>query len=250
MTPKPSRAEEIQRKYYSDTASKYEQMHAHEGVDDDLNIGFAQSVLRMVEARSVLDVGTATGRGLRHLKDAVPNAFVCGVEPVAALAEQAVKSGNTASGSFVLASGRALPFPDRSFDAVCEFAVLHHVSDPNAVVREMLRVAKKAVLISDSNRFGQGSPLARLIKLSLYKSKLWSSFNFMRTFGKGYRITEGDGLSYSYSVYDSFGLLRQWADHIILYSGAEKHAKSWIHPLLTSGGVFVCALKSRRLWDD
>ena len=250
MPPKLSRAEEIQRKYYSDTASKYEQMHAHEGVDDDLNIGFALSLLRMVEARSVLDVGTATGRGLRHLKDAVPNAFVCGIEPVAALAEQAVKSGNTASGSFVLGSGSALPFPDRSFDAVCEFAVLHHVSDPNAVVREMLRVAKRAVLISDSNRFGQGSPLARLIKLGLYKSKLWSSFNFVRTFGKGYRITEGDGLSYSYSVYDSFELLRQWADHIILYSDAEKHAKSCIHPLLTSGGVLVCALKSRTLWNE
>jgi hypothetical protein len=107
----------------------------------------------------------------------------------------------------------------------------------------MLRVAKKAVLISDSNRFGQGSRTARLIKLGLYKSKLWGAYNYLRTSGKGYRITEGDGVAYSYSVYDSFELISQWADKIIFYSSVDKKARSWAHPLLNSGAVLLCALK-------
>jgi ubiquinone/menaquinone biosynthesis C-methylase UbiE len=218
-------------------------MHAHEGAGDSTSNKFVHSVLRMINARSVLDVGTATGRGLRDLKEAMPDGFVCGVEPVAALLEQAAKNGHAASGSLVRGSGAALPFADGSFDAVCEFAVLHHVPDPNAIVKEMLRVARKAVLISDSNRFGQGSRAARLIKLGLYKSKLWGAYNYLRTSGKGYQITEGDGLAYSYSVYDSFHLLSQWADSIILYSGVDKAKPTWAHPLLNSGAAFVCALK-------
>ncbi|MGC2466039.1 MAG: class I SAM-dependent methyltransferase [Candidatus Acidiferrum sp.] len=243
MTPNFDRGVEVQRKYYTDTAARYEQMHEHEGCGDLLANKFVHTILRMIEARSVLDVGTATGRGLRTLKEAVPNAFVCGVEPVAALLEQAVHNGNSAAGPVVCGSGAALPFVDSSFDVVCEFGVLHHVANPNAVVKEMLRVAKKAVLISDSNRFGQGSRAARLIKLGLYKSKLWGAYNYVRTSGRGYRVTQGDGVSYSYSVYDSFELISQWADRIIFYSGTDKGASSWAHPLLNAGGVLVCALK-------
>ena len=243
MVPKLERGVEMQRKYYTDTATRYEQMHEHEGAGDVIGTRFVVSILRMIEARSVLDVGTATGRGLRDLKEALPNGFVCGIEPVAALLEQAVQRGNTAGGLVVQGTGAALPFADSSFDVVCETAVLHHVANPNAVVKEMLRVAKKAVLISDSNRFGQGSRAARLIKLGLYKSKLWGTYNYLRTSGKGYRITEGDGVAYSYSVYDSFELISQWADKIIFYSSVDKKARSWAHPLLTSGALLLCALK-------
>jgi ubiquinone/menaquinone biosynthesis C-methylase UbiE len=243
MAQKPDPGVAIQRKYYTDTAARYEQMHEHEGSGDPLINKFVLSVLRMIDARSVLDVGTATGRGLRDLRQAIPDGFVCGVEPVAALLDQAVQNANASSGSLVRASGAALPFADASFDAVCEFAVLHHVPEPNAVVMEMLRVAKKAVLISDSNRFGQGSRAARLLKLGLYKSKLWGAYNFLRTSGKGYQITEGDGLAYSYSVYDSFHLLTQWADRIILYSGIDKTNPTWAHPLLNSGAALICAVK-------
>lgn len=235
--------ERIQRQYYTETASRYDQMHGHEGSGDPLSIRFVQSMLRMIEARSVLDVGTATGRCLPDLRVALPDGFVCGLEPVAALVQQAVKQGNAMPGSIVLGSGCALPFADGSFDAVCEFAVLHHVADPNAVVREILRVAKKAVFISDSNRFGQGTRAARLVKLGLYKLRLWNAYTLLRTAGKRYRITEGDGLAYSYSVYDSFDLIYKWANRIILYSGTDQRARSWAHPLLNCEGVHICALR-------
>ncbi len=245
MVPNSHRATEIQRQYYSENAARYEEMHAHEGSTDAFSMKFFHAILRMLDAQSVLDVGTATGRNLRDLKEGLPHLSVCGVEPVAALVEQAIQKGNDAFGSILQASGEKLPFSDASFDVVCEFAVLHHAHDPSAVVKEMLRVAKKAVFISDSNRFGQGSRAARLIKLGLYKSRLWGIFNYLKTFGKGYLISEGDGLAYSYSVYDSFEEIAQWADRMILIPSGNEKVSSWLHPLLTTSGVIVCALREK-----
>jgi ubiquinone/menaquinone biosynthesis C-methylase UbiE len=243
MATGSAKAVQIQRQYYEKTASRYDSMHAQEGPTDATVAKFVHGLMRTLEVRSVLDVGTATGLGMREIKAGLPEAFVCGVEPVAGLIRQAAVNGGAGSGPVIRATGEALPFPDASFDAVCEFAILHHVSNPNAIVREMTRVAKKAVFLCDSNRFGQGSALARFIKLALYKSGLWGIYNYLRTGGKGYRITEGDGLAYSYSVYDSFELVARWADRVILIPCDRSKEMSWLHPLLTSGGVLVCAIK-------
>jgi ubiquinone/menaquinone biosynthesis C-methylase UbiE len=243
MATKLTQAVEIQRKYYANTAGRYDSMHAGEGASDPSIFMFVHSMLRMLDVKSVLDVGTATGTAILGLKEAFPRTLVCGVEPVATLLEQAVRSG-VPRGALVCAMGEALPFPDGAFDAVCEFAVLHHAENPASVVKEMLRVARRAVFICDSNRFGQGSRMARLTKLVIYKSGLWGLFNYLRTRGKRYMITEGDGLAYSYSVYDSFELVARWADRVILVpTGSGGKARSWFHPLLNSAGVLVCAIK-------
>lgn len=246
MTPGAQRAAEIQRQYYSDTAGRYERMHAHEGAGDAFSAKLLQAVVRLVDARSVLDVGAATGLSLRILKDALPHVSACGIEPVRELIAQAAASGLAAPGPIIQARGQALPFSDASFDVVCEFGILHHVPDPGAVAKEMLRVARKAVFISDSNRFGQGSRVHRIVKLLLFKSRLWGVFNHLRTFGKGFLFSEGDGLFYFYSVYDSFEQIARWADRLMLIPNGEQKVKSWLHPLLTSGGVIVCALRESK----
>jgi ubiquinone/menaquinone biosynthesis C-methylase UbiE len=184
MTSKPNPAVAIQREYYTETAARYDSMHAHEGGTDASITKFIYAFAAMLEVRTILDVGTATGSAVRDLKEAMPGVFVCGVEPVGALVQQAVKNANTKSGPIVQATGEALPFANASFDAVCEFATLHHAANPTAVVKEMLRVARKAVFICDSNRFGQGSLAARVLKLALYKVGLWRTFDYLRTGGK------------------------------------------------------------------
>ena len=243
MADNADRGVALQRKYYTDTAERYEQMHELEPGSDSSDLDFISSLLRMLQARTLLDVGTASGRTLRNLKSAIPELRICGLEPVGALLDEAVARGSSTSGALIQGKGQALPFADKSFDAVCEFAILHHVPDPAAVVGEMLRVAKKAVILSDCNRFGQGPPLLRLAKLGLYKARLWDAFNYLRTSGKGYRITEGDGVAYSYSVYDSFDQIARWAQRIILVAGDKTKPASWVHPLLTSGSVILCATR-------
>ena len=243
MSIKTDRAREIQRQYYTKTASQYDCMHAHEGSTDTSTTFYMHALLRALQVRSLLDVGTATGLGMRNMKEMLPELFICGVEPVAALIQQGIQDGNHSSVPIIRASGEALPFSDQSFDAVCEFSTLHHVANPNTVVKEMLRVARRAVFICDGNRFGQGSRSARLLKLALHWSKLWPVFDFLRTRGRGYMISEGDGLWYSYSIYDSFDLVARWADRIILVPAAKEKASSWLHPLLNSSGVLLCGIK-------
>src|SRR5271165_1586285 len=185
--PKTSQdATTIQREYYTETASRYDTMHANESAGDAPTNRFILSMLQLAGVKSFLDVGSATGRGLADFAADLPGALVCGVEPVAALLKQAVDAGVLRSAALVRGSGESLPFANASFDAVCEISILHHVPDPSIVVSEMLRVARKLVVIVDCNRFGQGSLAARWFKLFLYKSGLWGVFNYVRTTGKRY----------------------------------------------------------------
>jgi ubiquinone/menaquinone biosynthesis C-methylase UbiE len=236
-------AVEIQRKYYTNTAPRYDSMHAHEGADDPACRRLIISILRSMEIQSLLDVGSATGRGLQDFAAMLPGALVCGVEPVRALIKQGVSAGNTQTISLLQASGDALPFADASFDAVSEFSTLHHVPNPSAVVREMLRVARRAVVIVDCNRFAQGSLPTRLFKLLLYKIGLWYAFDLVRTRGRRYQISEGDGLFFSYSVYDSYDLVESWADRLFILPSGLTHSRSWFHPLLTAEGVILVGIR-------
>jgi ubiquinone/menaquinone biosynthesis C-methylase UbiE len=72
MPSKPDPAVTIQRKYYTDTASRYDHMHAHEGGTDAAITKFMYALLRMREIRTILDVGTATGAGMRDLQQGPP----------------------------------------------------------------------------------------------------------------------------------------------------------------------------------
>jgi ubiquinone/menaquinone biosynthesis C-methylase UbiE len=231
-----------QRKYYTETASRYDAMHAHEAGDDDAGLEILFSALRALEVRTLLDVGSATGRVLPRLAEGLSNTLICGVEPVVALVRQGISSGVNKGLPLLLASGDALPFSDKSFDAVCEFGILHHVPDPARVVQEMLRVARKAVVISDANRFGQGPLPLRIAKLLLFKLNLWDAFDFLRTRGKGYQVSEGDGVFYSYSVYDNYSQIGEWAGSIDLFSIGETRSSNWFRPLLTSGNVLLIAI--------
>jgi ubiquinone/menaquinone biosynthesis C-methylase UbiE len=237
------KAVSIQRQYYADTAAKYDAMHAHEADDNPRTLLWIYGLLRMIEARTVLDVGAGTGRYIRRLLDDLPELSVRGIEPVGAQIEEAVRKKGIPEGVITQGTGEALPFEDSSFDVVCCFGMLHHVPKPDTVVREALRVARQAVIIVDGNRFGQGSWPLRLLKLALYKTGLWGVVNQIKTGGKGYLVTPGDGLAYSYSVYDSFDRLSEWADQLAVIPTGDYETTSWFHPLLTSSAVIVCAIK-------
>src|SRR5260221_14783424 len=124
-----------QRRYYTETASRYDAMHAHEAVDDDAGMQRLFSVLRTLDVRSLLDVGSATGRGLPKLSQGLPDALICGVEPVEALVRQGISSGGKQRFALFLARGHAPPFVDKSFHANWEFCNLHARPDTGRVNR-------------------------------------------------------------------------------------------------------------------
>lgn len=245
MTDRSNKSPEyLQEQYYRRTASRYDELHTANATDEHF---VALECIEMLSTRygldTFLDVGAGTGRATRFLLNA--GRQVRGIEPVSALIEVAEAAG-VPKGLIVEGSGSALPFESCSFDAVVECGVLHHVKDPSRTVEEMIRVAKKAIFLSDSNRFGQGSLKTRLIKLLLYRSRLWNAATFVQTKGRMYTLSEGDGLSYSYSVYDSYDQLAQWADQVFLLSCSPDVAHtSWFHPLLTAPHVLLCAMRHR-----
>jgi ubiquinone/menaquinone biosynthesis C-methylase UbiE len=243
MSAKARDAVAAQRRYYTDTAARYDCMHAHESDDDQWNLQLVCALLQIIGAKSILDVGAGTGRGMQSVHSSAPSMLVCGAEPVAALIDEGIKKSHDSGVHFIQASGDALPFADDSFDAVCSFGILHHVPEPKVVVGEMLRVARKAVLVVDSNRFGQGPWPMRAAKLLLYKAGLWPLVNYAKTRARGYVFTEGDGIAFSYSAYDSFDQIAQWADRLMVIPSQPGKATSWLHPLLTATGVLVGAFK-------
>lgn len=234
--------EQLQAAYYSQTADNYDEAHTADPWDAHYTaLQLIYSVSDVLGLNTFLDVGAGTGRAVSFFRD--KGKEVIGVEPIQALIDQAIAKGLPKT-LILCGDGRSLPFDDHSFDAVLECAVLHHVAEPRLVVKEMMRVAKKAVFLSDSNRFGQGGMAARALKLTLYKMGLWKAARYVQTGGKYYTISDGDGLAYSYSIYDSYQQLAEWADTIwCLPTACDINSKSWLHPLLTSPHGLLCAIR-------
>jgi ubiquinone/menaquinone biosynthesis C-methylase UbiE len=192
----------IQRGYYAATAHKYDEMHLGEYDEHGFALAYMLAATEHLGIRSILDVGSGTGRVVIRVKEKLPTVRVVGVEPSAELREIGYRKG-LSSAELVAGDAMALGFDDGSFDLVCEFAALHHIPRPAVAVSEMLRVARKAIFISDDNNFGQGGRLSRLLKQAINSCGLWPLADRIKTKGKGYSISEGDGLAYSYSVFNN-----------------------------------------------
>jgi len=219
-------------------------VHVSDNDEHSLAIKFMIAMIGLYGIKSVLDVGSGTGRAVKALIDA--GIKVRGIEPVEELIAQGEANGIPA-GTIMQGYGQDLPFPDDSFDAVCQFGTLHHVKEPGPVIDEMLRCSSKAVFLSDTNRYGRAGMLARLTKLFLFKTGLWKTFYFAWTRGKNCDISDCDGIAYSYSVYDSMDQISAWADRIILIPTKVEGKKitSWLHPLLSSSHILLCAFKEK-----
>lgn len=50
--------------------------------------------------------------------------------------------------------GKVLPFPDKSFDVVCFVDVLHHTSEPEALLAEAARVTRQLIVLKDHTKDG------------------------------------------------------------------------------------------------
>jgi len=236
----------IQIEYYKKNAPFYDKMHVTEGDEHFIALQYISIFLNPLNISSILDVGCGTGRAIKYFSVHHPIIRVIGIEPVKELIYQAVDKNKIPPESIICGSGESLPFENASFDIVCAFGVMHHAPKPDLIIKEMMRVAKKAIFISDSNRFGQGPMLVRWIKLLLYKIKLWHIIDLIKTKGKGYAFSDGDGVAYSYSIFDSYNQLTKWADKIILIPTSKKIYQkiSWFHPLITSSHILICAIKN------
>jgi ubiquinone/menaquinone biosynthesis C-methylase UbiE len=201
----------IQLEYYEATASAYDDDHA---IENAFETAVFSAALRYLKPRSLLDIGSGTGRLLLAAKEVNPDMEVLGIEPSDALRQRGYTKGLLPT-ELVEGDAQDLAFGDESFDVVSELAALHHIPDPTRAVSEMLRVARRAIIIIDANNFGQGR--WRLVKQAINSVGLWALANFIKTRGRGYDLSDGDGLSYSYSVFNNLPLIRRHCKEIMLF---------------------------------
>jgi hypothetical protein len=184
---------------------------------------------------------------MRQLKQGAPELFVCGVEPVSALIEQGIQQG----ASSAIQSPLFGPLEKR----------FHFRMRASTLYANLQFFTMRKIRLLSSRKCS-GWPAERFLyamAIGLIRVRGWHAcevgslqnsivgpvhiFSHAR---QGYMITEGDGLAYSYSLYDSFELVAQWADRIILVpSDAKGNGNSWFHPLLNCAGVLVCAIKEQ-----
>lgn len=229
---------EEQRRYYAATANQYDDMQVKEQDEHSFALCFLVAALDYFRVRSILDVGSGTGRALLHIKRSRPDLRLVGIEPVKELREVGYSKGLS---EMELIDGDAtnLQFSPGQFDLVCEFAVLHHLRKPELAVSEMLRVANKAIFISDSNNFGQGSPAVRTVKQLINFFGLWKIADLMKTRGTGYTISEGDGLAYSFSVFNHYKQIQEQCKSIHLFNTKDGH----VNPYATASHVALLGIK-------
>jgi ubiquinone/menaquinone biosynthesis C-methylase UbiE len=101
----------------------------------------------LAEVQSLLDVGAGSGFSSMYYPERI--------RVIACDYAAAMLSGN-AIRERVRCSAYCLPFRDDAFDAVTCWELLHHLDMPVQAIREMLRVARRQIIIFEPNRINPG----------------------------------------------------------------------------------------------
>lgn len=206
--------------YYASTAQAYDEAQVHPDDEHARALHFLAGFLSDYPAKTILDVGAGTGRGMLYLTRALPHLKVVGIEPSPELRSLAIQKG-VPEEAILSGVGQSLPFADHSFDCVICLGVLHHVENPRAVMDEMLLVSKDLIFISDHNIYGWGSLATTRLKRLIRSALGFKALKFLMTRGRGYHDTDYDGIFYPFSLLDHVEYLNQHCqrNHLVTTSG-------------------------------
>ena len=219
-------AAEVQQNYYAETSHKYDEIHQHDRDEHGLGFAYMMAMIDFFDIGSVLDVGSGTGFALLKLKEKMPHITAVGIEP--SLPQRSVGySKGLKETELVDGDATKLAFADSSFDLVCEFGALHHMPHPELAIAEMLRVARKAIFICDTNNFGQGGKLPRFLKQTINALGLWPAVNLIKTKGRRYTLSGGDGVMYSYSIFTNYRQIANACQSVYLLNTENSGANSY-----------------------
>ena len=189
--------------YYDRTAKGYDRLH---GDDHDPEhrraLELAWPMMRGVG--SVLDVGSGTGRALEWVSRQGWYSLH-GIEPSGQL--NAIAQAKLPHADIQNGTGEDLPFADASIDLVMATGIMHHADDPQRVMREMFRVARRYVLISDHNNYAFGGSRARRVRMCLDALGLLKAATFVRHGFRRQGYSEEDGYWYPYSLLNDYALV-------------------------------------------
>jgi SAM-dependent methyltransferase len=127
----------------------------------------------------VLEVGCGTGEiGHMLMQSGVPIEHYVGID----YSLPAVERGQAAGFDCRQMDAEVLDFPDDSFDLVFCFDVMHHVSRPERMAHEMVRVSREHFFLCESNglsplrKLGEMNSVARSLGEQSYLPRTYRSF--------------------------------------------------------------------------
>jgi len=125
-------------------------LHAFKRLDSLPRVQRVIGVLKSLQPTTILDVGTGRGVFLWALMDALPRVPVVAIDvsPNRVAGLQAVRRGGVSRLSVVRASACHLCLPTGGTDVVTALEVLEHIPDVPRATREIVRVARRAVVVS------------------------------------------------------------------------------------------------------
>jgi len=106
---------------------------------------YINQILDLSQLRNVLDVGCGNGFSTFYLQEYI--ADILAVDRSYAMLRK-----HPLTNKVIRADAQLLPFASNSFDLVNGWEILHHVEQPQYVVKEMARVSQRYVLIAEPNR--------------------------------------------------------------------------------------------------
>jgi SAM-dependent methyltransferase len=151
-------------------------------------------------AERVLDVGCGVGHWGRLLSRVLPvSATIVGIDREAMWIEKATEKAATAGTQgrfdYRVASAESLPLDDATFDLVTCQTVLMHAPDPEAVLREMVRVTRPGGLILAAEPTNVAGVLLSSIALDDSPDEVASLLHFQLVCERGKRLLrEGNNL--------------------------------------------------------
>ena len=112
---------------------------------------------------SVLDIGSGTGALAFAVAEAVPSAFVTGVDPSSAYVRYAQARTPGDRVRFSVGDAQALQIPDATFDKTLSLLVMNFIPDPIKALREMIRVTRPGGIVAAAVwDYGEGMEMLRV----------------------------------------------------------------------------------------
>lgn len=138
-----------------------------------------------------MDCGT--GRAINYFSRLLPNLEILAIESVSVMLYAAVITGIPPE-VVLPGSASALLVLDDSFDSRTAFGIPHLVPQSQQAIRELFRLSRRTVFISDHNVYGMGSPLTRGLKQLFRDLHARWLLRLLLTGGKGYHDTDWDAV--------------------------------------------------------
>src|SRR6266576_594557 len=194
--------------YYLRTGHQYNSWHCNRDDSSSHNFAVREIVTTMREfhATTLLDVGCGTGRGVRAALDMGYDAV--GLDISANLLAIACRELAIPEIRLIHGDATKLPFPANSFDVSCILGALHHSAQPDKIIAEMIRVTRKAIIVSDEANHLSGGVKQVLLRLGLFKPVYWLIFRRPPRTHRRQTNSEEDGPTFIFSIEEIIPLLR------------------------------------------